>query len=125
MKRSFTALLFTLFSIGCASTGAPEPEPAADLAGVYTLSTTVQGMALSGRMRITGEPGAYDGAIYTDFTGEIPFSSVTVSGDRATILGETPDGPVELHLVFDGDTFTGSWVMGPEGGSIRGRRVER
>lgn len=55
----------------------------------------------------------------------MPISHVQVDGDRATIIAETPDGPVEIRMVFDGDAFTGSWALGGEGGTIRGRRVSR
>lgn len=120
------ALTAALMLTACASTATPEPEPEVlDLAGSYTFTTTVQGMGVNGQMRITGAPGAYEGAAYTDVTGEIPISDVTVEGNRATIVAETPDGPVQLVLVFDGDAFTGSWSLGPEGGAIRGRRVDR
>jgi hypothetical protein len=121
MPKSLVVLLLAVASVGCASA---EPEPAAPpLAGVYSFSTTVQGMPVDGQMRITGEPGDYGGSLYSQFTGELPFTSVTRSGDQVTLLANTPDGPVEIRLVFEGDTFTGDWAMGPEGGTIQGRRV--
>lgn len=127
MKQMVVPGLAVLFLAGCASTATPEPEaPAAmDLAGSYTFSTTVQGMGVTGQMRITGAPGAYQGAAYSDVTGEIPLRDITVEGNVATVIGDTPDGPVEIRMVFDGDTFTGSWAMAGDGGAIQGRRVNR
>lgn len=130
MKRMLVPALAALVLAGCASTRAPEttaaPEATVmDLAGSYTFSTTVQGSAVSGQMRITGQPGAYRGAAYSDVTGEIPLSRITVDGNVATVIGDTPDGPVEIRMVFDGDTFTGSWALGADGGSLHGRRVNR
>lgn len=124
MKKSIFRVVAVLVLAGCASTGAPEPA-VMDMAGSYTFTTTVQGMGVNGQMRITGTPGSYKGAAYTDVTGEIPISSVEVEGSRATIVAETPDGPVEIRMVFAGDTFTGSWALGGDGGSIQGRRVRR
>ncbi len=121
MRKLFALFAVGAFLLGCASA---EPEPMApDLAGVYTFSTMVQGMPVDGQMRITGEPGAYDGSLYSQFTGELLFTSVARTGNAITLLTETPDGPVEINIVFEGEAFTGDWAMGPEGGSIRGRKV--
>lgn len=127
MKQMLVPALAALFLAGCASTGTPEPEapPVMDLAGSYTFTTTAQGMVVSGQMRITGAPGAYQGSAYSDVTGEIPLRNITVDGNVATVIGDTPDGPVEIRMVFDGDTFTGSWAMAGDGGAIQGRRVSR
>lgn len=126
MHKILLAPLAALILSACATTATPEPEAQVlDLAGTYAFTTTVQGTGVNGQMRITGVPGAYEGAAYTDVTGEIPISDVDVEGNRATIVAESPDGPVQLVLVFEGDTFTGSWSMGAEGGAIRGRRVNR
>lgn len=128
MKQMLVPALAALFLTACASTGTPEQEapPAAmDLAGSYTFTTTIQGTGVTGQMRITGEPGSYRGSAYSDMTGEIPLRNITLEGNLATIIGDTPDGPVEIRMVFDDDTFTGSWSMAGDGGAIQGRRVNR
>lgn len=121
------AAVVAMLVAGCASSPEVEPAPAAalDPVGTYSLSTTIQGMAVDGQMRITGTPGSYDGSAYTDTTGEIPFTRVTVDGNRVSITADSPEGPLEIRLVFDGDAFTGSWEMGTDGGSIRGQRIRR
>lgn len=130
-KQLLVPALAALVVAGCATAGTPEPAPDSeapavmDLAGSYTFTTTVQGMGVNGQMRITGAPGAYSGSAYSDVTGEIPLRSIAVEGNVATLIGDTPDGPVEIRMVFDGDTFTGGWSLAGDGGSIQGRRVGR
>lgn len=121
MRNLFALFAAAALVAGCATA---EPEPRApELAGVYTFSTMVQGMPVDGQMRITGEPGAYGGSLYSQFTGELVFTSVTQTGNAVTLLAETPDGPVEIQVVMEGQTFTGDWAMGQQGGSIQGQKV--
>lgn len=108
----------------CASTPRADAPADIDPTGTFSLSTTIQGMAVDGQMRIAGEPGSYDGSFYSDVTGELPFSAVSVEGDRVTITADTPDGAIEIRLLFDGDTITGEWSGGNDGGAVRGRRTE-
>lgn len=124
--RMLTPILAMLVT-ACASSGTPEPpEPTGlDLPGTYTFTTTVQGMSVNGQMRFTGEPGSYEGSMYSDVTGEVPFSYIETEGTTAVVVAETPDGPVEIRLNFDGDAFAGNWTLGSQGGAIRGRRMER
>jgi hypothetical protein len=123
--RNILALATFVILAGCAGpTGEPDPAPAPEITGTYTLSTTIQGSPVEGRMRITGEPGDYGGYVYTDFTGELPISRVEVDGTAASLTVETPDGPASVRLDFAGDSFTGEWAAGGDGGTIRGRRVE-
>ena len=101
-----------------------ESSPAnVDPVGSYTLTTNIQGTAVNGQMRIRGEPGAYRGAVYTDFTGELSLSSISVAGNRVYMTADTPDGPADIQITLDGDTFTGTWSLGSESGAIQGRRV--
>ncbi len=124
--RMKVGVLATLFLAGCASAGGRDAVPTdVDPVGSYTLTTTIQGTQVNGQMRIQGEPGAYSGAVYTGFTGEIPIRSVSVDGNQVFIMADTPDGPVDVQITFDGDTFTGTWMLGPERGPIQGRRVNR
>lgn len=114
------ALALTLGA--CASTPRADAPTDVDPTGTFSLSTTVQGMAVDGQMRIAGEPGAYDGSFYSDVTGEIPFTGVSVEGDRVLITADTPDGAIEIRLLFEGGAFTGSWSGENDGGTVRGRR---
>jgi hypothetical protein len=121
--RTMAGVLSLLVVAACASAGGHEGPVQVDPVGSYTLTTVIQGSPISGQMRIEGEPGAYTGAVYTGFTGELPITAVSVDGSQVFITAETPDGPVDVQVTFDGDTFSGTWMLGPETGSIQGRRV--
>lgn len=127
MKRLWLPAMFVL-AAGCGS--APQsPAPSAasmalDPVGSYVLSTNVQGQAVDGRIRIGGSPGAWSGTLYSHVTGELPLSSIRVQGQELHLAADTPDGRLTAHLVFTGDTFTGDWSLGADGGALRGRRVD-
>ena len=128
MRRTVGMLSLAL-AAACASGGspaaesAPEPGPP-DPTGTYTLNTYVQDTPVNGRMRITGEAGEYSGAIYTDFTGELPFTSLEVDGSRLLITAATPDGPVDIRITLEDDaTYTGTWSLGAMSGTVQGRRL--
>lgn len=122
--RTVLALATLAALTACAGpAAAPGPAPAPDIAGTYTLNTTVQGSAVEGRMEITGEPGAYGGSVYTDATGRLPISSVTMDGSVATIILDTTQGPVAVRIEFSGDSYAGEWSAGEESGAVRGRKV--
>lgn len=131
MNRLRIPVLLAL-ATGCASAPQSPPPSAAgaaasmtlDPVGSYVLSTNVQGRAVDGRMRIDGSPGAWSGTMYTDVTGELPFSSIHVQGQELHVTAQTPDGTLTARLVFSGDTFTGDWSLGTEAGSLHGRKVD-
>lgn len=108
----------------CASAGTDGPADI-DPVGSYTLTTEIQGTTVNGRLRIRGEPGAYTGSIYTDITGQLRITSLSVEGAQVLMTASTPDGPADIRLTFREDAFTGTWALGPDGGAIRGRRSNR
>lgn len=123
--RASTGVLSVAFLAACASTGGQVASEPADVdpVGSYTLTTVIQGTPVDGQMRIRGEPGSYTGAAYTAMTGELTFSSVSVDGNQIYLTAETPDGTVDIQIMLDGDTFTGTWTLGADGGAVSGRRV--
>lgn len=123
--RVSTGVLSAVFLAACASTGGQAASGPVDIdpVGSFTLNTVIQGTPVDGQMRIRGEPGSYTGAAYTNMTGELTFSSVSVDGNQVFLTAETPDGPVDIQIIFDGDTFTGTWSLGADGGAVSGRRV--
>ena len=124
--RPFAALLPILLLLTACAGGspAPEAEPApADIRGIYSLSTMIQGSPVDGRMRITGEPGSYTGSVYTDFTGELPITEADVDGSHGRFTLNTPDGAAVLRLVFEDGSFSGDWSLGSESGRITGRKI--
>ena len=122
--RTAVGVLSVVLMAGCA-TLQPEGPKELDPTGRYTLTTFIQGSMVSGGMRIRGEPGDYTGSLYTDFTGELELNSISVEGNQLLGTVSTPDGPADLRLTFDedGESFTGSWTLGPESGSVSGSRV--
>lgn len=122
--RMTIGLLAAVALTACASAGTDEPADI-DPVGSYALTTEIQGTMVNGRMRIRGEPGAYTGSVYTDITGQLPITSLSVEGTRVFITASTPDGPADIRLTFREDAFTGTWALGPDGGTIQGRRTNR
>ncbi|HUG42037.1 MAG TPA: hypothetical protein VMM12_16330 [Longimicrobiales bacterium] len=134
MKNTLSIIMLSALAAACGSAPAQPGETAAptaaargelDPVGTYAFSTTVQGAAVDGQLRITGSRGAWGGSFYSDATGELQLSSVRVDGQELRLDADTPDGRVHVRLVFSGDTFTGDWTLGADGGALRGRRLTR
>lgn len=135
MKRTLV-LCFALAAGACASAQpetvtparevTPAPPAAVDPVGVFDFATTVEGMAVTGTLTVNrSAAGAYEGSIATNITETIPVRSVTVSGQRMDVVGDTPDGPISLVLEFRGDEFSGSWTTGAMSGTHSGKRRPR
>lgn len=121
MPRTLSIPLLLL--AGCGTVPGPPPPPVTDLAGTYAVQIAAGGTIADGQLRITGAPDDWAGSIYSDLTGEVPIRAVRVAGQQVTLSADTPTGTADFRLVFDGDSFTGDWSIGVEGGAIRGRRV--
>ena len=123
--------------LGACASAPPEPAPAArevtppapaavDPVGTFDFSTAVEGMAVNGTMTISRNPaGALEGTITTNITEAIPVRSVTVTGQRMNVVADTPDGPLNFVLEFQGDEFSGTWDLGSMAGTHSGRRRSR
>lgn len=128
------AVAIVMLTSACA--GAPEPEapapparevtppaPAAvDPVGVFDFTTTVEGMAVAGTITVTKTAAGYGGSIATNVTETIPVRSVVVEGQKATVVADTPDGPINFTMEFKGDEFTGTWTLGAMSGVHSGKR---
>ena len=131
VRKTLFLLMTALLVAGCAASPGPEPaapsaaQLALDPVGTYNFTTTVQGMSVTGQAVIGGTRGSWTGSLYSDATGELPIRSVSVSGNQITMLADSPDGTVQIRMLMDGETFTGDWSLGAEGGTLRGRRVSR
>ena len=135
MKRML-ALCFAIAAGACATAQpetatparevSPAPPAAVDPIGVFDFATAVEGMAVTGTLTVTrGAAGAYEGSIATNITETIPVRSVTVTGQRMDVVGDTPDGPLSLVLEFRGDEFSGTWTTGAMSGTNSGKRRPR
>lgn len=99
---------------------------ALDPLGTFTFTAQVASDTIAGSFEINGPAGGYTGRISTPLTGDLPTRSVTVRGQRMTIVAATPDGgAVTLNLLFTGDSFVGSWAGAGGGGAVSGTRARR
>jgi len=119
-------LLSCLVLAACSPKAPPAPPqpPPLDPAGNFEFVTDAQGTAVTGSIEIQkADGGGYSGWLYTSATDPLPIGSVTVEGQRVTLVGDTPDGPATLVLTFAGDAFTGSWNYAGMSGMMSGKRV--
>jgi len=110
----------------CASNAPPAPPqpPPFDAAGYFEFVTDVDGQAVSGSIELRhADGGGFTGVLSTSATEPVPVRSVTVEGQRVTVVSDTPDGPATLILAFEGDAFTGSWSYAGMSGVLSGKRI--
>lgn len=133
MKRTLAAAL-TLLAAACAPAAPPaDPMPsgtttaptsaALNPVGVFNFRTMVGGGEVTGAVEVTGTAGAYGGRIRTSITPDIPITGVRVSGQEMIVTGNTPDGPLSINMTFTGNSFTGSWALSGDSGSLSGQRA--
>ena len=93
--------------------------------GNYEFATEVNGSPMKGSLVINGSTGAYGGKMTSDIMPELPITSVVVDGQLVKMLADTPNGTVTIMLTFTGDTFTGNWELGGQGGNLSGKRITK
>src|SRR5687767_11680833 len=103
---------------------APPPKPAFDALGNYDFTTSVEGQTVNGTIEISKKPdGSLGGRVVTDMTGEIPVTSVTVTGMKVDINANMPDGQLTFVMEFkNNDEFTGNWAYSGTSGAFTGKR---
>ncbi|MFN2400213.1 MAG: hypothetical protein ABR543_16485 [Gemmatimonadaceae bacterium] len=133
MKRT-SLLMACMLVAACAQSPqqveTPSPAPAVtpaavtaiDPVGVYDFTTMVDGQELSATMYITGSPGAYAGRIETPDQPHIELTSVTVSGNTMTVLGQGGENRLISTWVLQGDVLSGTWTFGDLSGEARGKK---
>lgn len=122
--RYLTSVVLLVLA-ACGGKADPDPAPAPqvfDPTGFYEFTAEVEGQQVPGTLEITGSPGDYRGALTIQIGAEISVTSVTVQGTLMTLLLATPDGEATVEATFEGDIFTGRWMLGQQSGPIRGRR---
>ena len=106
---------------------APEPAPpeVLDPAGTYSFATIYQGEPLEGRIVIRGESGRYAGRV-TPSRGPEPVEiyTVRVDGQTLTLYGDAGNDALIVTMKFTGDSYTGTWVLGFDGGEMSGSKLE-
>ena len=97
--------------------------PAVNPVGEFEWSSALpDGTPIKGTFSITGNAGAYTGAINAAEIGIFPITSAAVTGQTVVVNATHPDGPLTLRLTFSGDAFTGAWHLGTDIGEMVGKR---
>jgi hypothetical protein len=147
MLRASLALL-VVFSSACAgrtstSGGAPAPAPEAvtvmqraaaaqppaprnvDPVGTYEVETMAEGATVKFTTKILrNTDGSLGGVVTSQVYGEMPISSVAVSGKTVSFTLATGDGIlISVKFTLEGDQVTGEWSSGNDGWTIRGRKL--
>jgi hypothetical protein len=126
--RQYSVLLASAIAlVGCArgSSAPPAPQPL-DPVGVYSFETAYQGQAVTGRVTIRGEPGSYSGIIEPDAVAPpMDIYSVVVDGQQVTVVADAGYDDLVITMKFTGDSYTGTWVLGVDGGEMKGTRVRQ
>ena len=147
MKRELSALLtFAVLGVVACSSGGPTaeapaqaPAPAAeapppppaqqealDPLGTYTFSATYQGMTIPGQVIVRGEPENYTGMIEAEGQPPVEIYSVMVEGQKITVYGDAGGDDLIMTMEFaGGSSFTGTWMLGFDGGEMTGEKIQQ
>jgi hypothetical protein len=136
--KAIASTLLLIAAAACATAPSAAPAPAAAPAapavaaapaavnpvGNYEFTTSLQGQILTGRIEVSGTPGAYAGRVTSSATEPIPITKVAVDGQNLTIEGETPNGTLTIKLTMAADgAFTGNWTLAGDGATLTGKRL--
>lgn len=130
-RRAFAVILVGGMALAACSSvgGSGTPEAAAPAwspAGTWSFSTTAQGMTVGGTITLVQEGGTWGGTIAPDASlgmGSFPIDSAELDGREMRLLANAMGDVLDMVMVFDGDTYEGSWGLGGDGGSMSGRRL--
>lgn len=138
LKSIFTitlGLVLTLSIVGCASsksggTGMAKAESKAkqkayDPAGVWNYSVSIPDAESYGIMRITGSNGVYAAAMETDQFGILNVNNFTVVGQSFSGSIDVMGNVADIEGIFDGDSMSGSVVMGADAFPVQGTRKSK
>jgi hypothetical protein len=129
MMRRFPFLAAILTLVACATSPGGEaltPAPPAPLepVGSYTFSSVFEGQPIAGTIVIRATEDGYTGLVDPkNGPPQVPVYAVTVEGQTMTLFGDAGGDDLVITMEFTGDRFTGSWVVGFDGGEISGMRV--
>jgi hypothetical protein len=99
------------------------PTPALNPVGEFEWASALpDGTPIKGTVIISGNPGAYTGAVTAEGLGVFPIKTVVVTGQSMVINADHPDGPLDIRLTFVANDFTGSWQLGDSTGEMAGKR---
>jgi len=95
-----------------------------DVTGTWDFQVDAGGQTIAGEMNVTRSGGAYGGTISPQGMTPATIRTVTISGQRVTILIDTPDGEATLEgtLSTDGRTLTGAVLYQGQSLGFNGRK---
>lgn len=105
-----------------AAAAQPPAPPPLDPVGTFDFSTAVENTIVNGTVVIEKREAGYAGMITTTATEPVSVQSVSVDGQKLTVVAQTPDGPVTFIMEFKGDDFSGSWSYAGMYGTHTGKR---
>lgn len=104
----------------------PAQPEALDPLGTYTFSATYQGMTIPGRINVSGEPENYTGLIEAEGQPPVEIYSVMVEGQKITVYGDAGGDDLIMTMEFAaGSSFTGTWMLGFDGGEMTGEKIQQ
>ena len=127
--RRVSSLIVGMALVACGTTPggtarAPAPPAPLDPVGTYSFSSVYQGEPITGTVVIRATETGYSGLVDPESGApQVPIYAVTVEDQTMTVFGDAGGDDLVLTLKFTGDRFTGSWMVGFEGGEITGARV--
>jgi hypothetical protein len=118
-------------AVPAATPAAPAPDPApatgavADVSGEWTWTTDIGGQVIAGSMSLTRSGTSYSGQVVPDGMSAATVRTITINGDRITVVVDTPDGTeavVEATLTADRRAFSGTLTYQGQTSSFSARR---
>ena len=131
--RTVALTVALVLGVACASGTAgspgappePAPPPPLDPVGTYAFETSFEGQTISGKIFITGSPGAYGGSVEPEIgPPPVPITGVTVSGQEITLTADAGGEELTIVMVFTGKSYTGTWMLAFDSGELRGEKIE-
>ena len=120
-----TAGVALVFLAGCSATagGIAERSDALDPVGGYEITMASASMVSEGTMEIVGTREGWGGELVL---GSVrgPVAEVDAGPDHMTVHAAANGRPLVLRLVWDGEVFSGNWIMGNQRGTVSARKVD-
>jgi hypothetical protein len=91
--------------------------------GSYSFETEFNGDPVTGTINIRNIDGKLGGNVVATGLGEFPITNVKVEGQALIFTFDTPNGTSTSRLAFAGDVFAGTWELGGQTGSMKGKRL--
>lgn len=134
MSRALPALAVLVVLGACAKSTTPAaapppavvaPAPAVNPAGRWTVALTAQGQPFDFVMELRQVNGAeYGGVVSSQMFPPMNINKATLDGHRMKVSVTAPTGDeATFDILFEGDTFSGTWAMPGDGSRVSGRRM--